>query len=64
MGEIYRQVVTITFSPHEPIPYRETIWIEVLRGRGCRLVLEGKGSEIGGTSSIVVDAPSSSNEVY
>jgi hypothetical protein len=48
MGEICRQIVTITFSPYEPIPYKETIWIEVLHGRGCRLVLEGQGSEIAG----------------
>lgn len=45
MGEVHRQIITITFSPFEPISYKETIWIEVLRGRGGRLVLEGQGSE-------------------
>ncbi|XP_073389836.1 uncharacterized protein [Physcomitrium patens] len=46
MGEVYKQIVTITFSPFEPLAYAETIWIEAFRGRGHRLVLEGQGSAI------------------
>ncbi len=45
MSAAHKQMVTITFSPHEPIVYQEAVWIEVFRGRGRRLVLEGEGRE-------------------
>lgn len=50
----HKQIVTVTFSPHDPILYREVVWIEVYRGRGCRLILEGEGTE-GVTLSSIVD---------
>ena len=38
MNMAHKQIVTIVFSPHEPITYKQNVWIEVYRGRGCRLV--------------------------
>lgn len=38
MNMVHKQIVTIVFSPHEPITYKQNVWIEVYRGRGCRLV--------------------------
>ena len=40
-----QQVVNIKFSPHEPRMYSQTIHIEVLKGRGFSVLLEGQGVE-------------------
>ena len=40
-----QQVVNVKFSPREPRMYSQTIHIEVLKGRGFSILLEGQGIE-------------------